>query len=129
MTTSVLTTVGADNFTIQRTPVIRTAQDEDRVRNNPRITLAEAQAVRKAGKLLAHLHACGCDRGIPGSDHIDWKGIAQALKDIHYEGDIVIESFATHVKLIARAAAIWRQIEPNQEDIATKGLKFLQRIL
>ena len=53
----------------------------------------------------------------------------QALKDIHYEGDIVIESFATHVKLIARAAEIWRQIEPNQEDIATKGLKFLQRIL
>jgi D-psicose/D-tagatose/L-ribulose 3-epimerase len=89
----------------------------------------QAQAVRKAGKLLAHLHACGCDRGTPGSDHIDWKGIAQALKDIHYEGDIVIESFGTHVKLIARAAAIWRQIEPNQEEIATKGLKFLQRIL
>jgi D-psicose/D-tagatose/L-ribulose 3-epimerase len=89
----------------------------------------QAQAVRKAGKLLAHLHACGCDRGTPGNDHIDWKGIAQALKDIGYEGDIVIEGFATHVKLIARAAAIWRQIELNQEDIATKGLKFLQRIL
>lgn len=89
----------------------------------------QAEAVRKAGKFLAHVHACGCDRGIPGNDHIDWKGIAQALKDINYQGDIVIEGFATHVKLIARAAAIWRQIEPNQEDIATKGLKFLQRIL
>lgn len=86
-------------------------------------------AVRKAGKLLAHLHACGCDRGTPGNDHIDWKGIAQALKDINYQGDIVIESFATNVKLIARAAAIWRQIEPSQQEIATKGLKFLQRIL
>lgn len=89
----------------------------------------QAAAIRKAGKHLAHLHACGCDRGTPGNDHIDWKGIARALKDIGYEGDIVIEGFATHVKLIARAAAIWRQIEPTNEEIAVKGLKFLQRIL
>jgi D-psicose/D-tagatose/L-ribulose 3-epimerase len=89
----------------------------------------QAAAIRKAGKFLAHLHACGCDRGTPGNDHIDWKGIAKALKDIKYEGDVVIEGFATNVKLIARAAAIWRQIEPTNEEIATKGLKFLQRVL
>lgn len=89
----------------------------------------QAEAVRKAGKLLAHLHACGCDRGTPGNDHIDWTGIARALKDIGYQGDIVIEGFATNVKLIARAAAIWRQIEPTQKEIALKGLKFLQRVL
>jgi len=89
----------------------------------------QAEAIRKAGKLLAHLHACGCDRGTPGNDHIDWRGIAKALKEINYQGDIVIEGFATNVKLIARAAAIWRQIEPTQEEIALKGLKFLQRIL
>lgn len=89
----------------------------------------QAAAIRKAGKHLAHLHACGCDRGTPGNDHIDWPGIARALKDIGYQGDVVIEGFATHVKLIARAAAIWRQIEPTNEEIAVKGLKFLQRIL
>ena len=89
----------------------------------------QAEAIRKAGKLLAHVHACGCDRGTPGNDHIDWKGIAQALKDIGYQGDVVIEGFATHVKMIARAASVWRQFEPTNEEIATKGLKFLQRIL
>ncbi len=89
----------------------------------------QAEAIRKAGRHLAHLHACGCDRGTPGNDHIDWKGIARALKDINYQGDVVIEGFGTHVKMIARAAAIWRQIEPTNEEIATKGLKFLQRIL
>jgi len=57
VTTSVLSTVGADNFKIQRTPVIRTAQDEDRVRNNPRITLAEAQAVRQASDRIAAVDA------------------------------------------------------------------------
>lgn len=89
----------------------------------------QAEAIRKAGKLLGHLHACGCDRGTPGNDHIDWRGIAQALRDIGYQGDVVIEGFGMHVKLIARAAAIWRQIEPSHQEIATKGLKFLQRIL
>jgi D-psicose/D-tagatose/L-ribulose 3-epimerase len=89
----------------------------------------QAAAIRKAGKLLGHLHACGCDRGTPGNDHIDWKGIAKALKDIRYDGDVVIESFTTDVKVIARAAAIWRKIEPTQDEIAVKGLKFLRRIL
>jgi len=89
----------------------------------------QAQAIRKAGKYLGHLHACGCDRGTPGSDHIDWPGIAKALKAIRYDGDIVIESFAMNVELIAKAAAIWRQIEPTQDEIAIKGLKNLRRVL
>ncbi len=89
----------------------------------------QAAAIRKAGKLLGHFHACGCDRGTPGNDHIDWPNIAKALKAIRYNGDVVIESFTTDVKVIARAAAIWRVIEPRRDDIAVKGLKFLRRIL
>jgi putative ABC transport system permease protein len=47
VTNAIVSDVGADNFTIQRQPVVRTQADEDRVRNNPRITLAEASAIRK----------------------------------------------------------------------------------
>lgn len=86
-------------------------------------------AIRQAGKHLGHFHACGSDRGTPGGDHTDWKGIAAALKAINYQGDVVIESFTQDVKVIARAAAIWRQIEPSRDDIAVKGLKFLRRAL
>lgn len=89
----------------------------------------QAAAIRKAGKLLGHFHACGSDRGTPGNDHIDWKPIAKALKQIGYKGDVVIESFTTDVKVIARAAAIWRRIEPTTNEIATKGIKFLKKIL
>lgn len=89
----------------------------------------QAQAIRKAGKALGHFHACGCDRGTPGKDHIDWKSIAAALKAIRYNGDVVIESFTTDVKVIARAAAIWRKIEPTRDEIAVDGLKFLKKIL
>jgi len=88
-----------------------------------------ATAIRKAGKLLGHFHACGSDRGTPGSDHIDWKPIVKALKEVGYKGDVVIESFTTDVKVIARAAAIWRKIEPRRNDIAVNGLKFLRKAL
>lgn len=89
----------------------------------------QAAAIKKAGKLLAHFHACGSDRGTPGNDHIDWKPIAAALKAIGYKGDVVIESFTTDVKVIARAAAIWRRMEPTRDEIAVKGIKFLRKTL
>ena len=89
----------------------------------------QAAAIRKAGKLLGHFHACGSDRGTPGGDHIAWPEIVKALKAIGYKGDVVIESFTTDVKVIARAAAIWRKIEPKRDNIAVDGIKFLRRVL
>ena len=86
-------------------------------------------AIRRAGKHVAHIHACGSDRGTPGNDHLDWPGIAAALRAIRYDGDVVIESFTPDVKVIARAAAIWRRIEPTREEIAVKGLQFLRKNL
>ena len=47
VTNAIVSDVGADNFTIQRYPVVRTQEDEERIRNNPRITMQEAAAIRK----------------------------------------------------------------------------------
>ncbi len=88
----------------------------------------QAAAIIKAGKHLAHFHACGSDRGTPGNDHIEWAPIVKALRKIKFKGDVVIESFTTDVKVIARAAAIWRKIEPNRTDIAVKGLKNMHKV-
>jgi D-psicose/D-tagatose/L-ribulose 3-epimerase len=88
-----------------------------------------AAAIRRAGKRLGHFHACGCDRGTPGSDHIDWKRIAAALRAVGYDKDVVIESFTPDVKVIAKAASIWRPIEPDKNDIAIQGVKFLKKAL
>ena len=87
------------------------------------------EAIRKAGKHLGHIHACGSDRGRPGNDHMDWIGIFEALKGINYEGGVVIESFTPEVEIIARAASIWREIEPSKESIAREGLAFLKSLV
>jgi len=89
----------------------------------------QPKAILRAGSLFGHLHACGTDRGTPGKDHTDWVGIAKALKAIDYNGDVVIESFTKDVKVIARAAAIWRKIESSQDVIAEEGVKFLRSVL
>jgi putative ABC transport system permease protein len=48
VTEAIVSDVGVDNFTIQRIgPGVRSEADEERVRNNPRITLADAAAIRR----------------------------------------------------------------------------------
>ena len=49
VTDAIVTDVGADNFNIQRDPVVQTAEDEERARRNPPITMDDAAAVRKFG--------------------------------------------------------------------------------
>ena len=44
---AIVTDVGADAFTIQRLPPVRNADDEERTRNNPLVTLDEADVIRR----------------------------------------------------------------------------------
>ncbi len=57
VTDAIITDVGADNFTIQRMPIIRSEEDEERFRNNPRLTFDEAQAVRRFSDNIAAVAA------------------------------------------------------------------------
>jgi putative ABC transport system permease protein len=43
---AIITDIGADSFTIQRRGLVRSEEDEERTRNNPLLTLAEADAIR-----------------------------------------------------------------------------------
>jgi len=85
------------------------------------------KAIRRAGRHLRHIHACGSDRGTPGHDHTDWQDFAAALKEIKYEGDLVLETVSLDVPRIARSAAVWRRMEPTRDEIAVDGLKFFKK--
>jgi D-psicose/D-tagatose/L-ribulose 3-epimerase len=89
---------------------------------------SSAEAIRLAGKRIFHFHACENDRGIPGTGQVRWLEIMQALKSVDYQGPVVIESFTSQVKEIARSVCIWREIAPSQDAIAQQGLQFLQTL-
>lgn len=85
-----------------------------------------AAAIRQAGDRIFHFHACENDRGVPGTGQVYWKDVFEALVDVGYDGNVVIESFTPQVKSIARAVCIWREIAPDQDSIARDGLKFIK---
>ena len=49
--------IGADSFTIQRRPPIFNEDDEERARNNPMITIEEADAIRAFSPIIASVAA------------------------------------------------------------------------
>ncbi len=60
---AIVTDVGADSFTIQRLPPVRTAEDEEQTRNNPRITLEEAAVVERFSSSISSVMAQAQQRG------------------------------------------------------------------
>jgi D-psicose/D-tagatose/L-ribulose 3-epimerase len=85
------------------------------------------QAYRRVAPHLKHVHTCENDRGIPGSGHVEWKDVFQALRDIRYDGWLTIESFGFSLGELSAAASIWRDIAPTPESIAFEGVKFLKQ--
>ena len=85
-------------------------------------------AIELIGEDLAHFHACENDRGAPGSGHIEWEEVRDALWKVGYDRYLVIESFAPGVKEIAKAGSIWRPLEKDENALATKGLAFLKKL-
>ena len=85
-----------------------------------------AAGYRQAAKHLKHVHTCENDRGVPGSGHIDWPSVFEALREINYDAWLTIESFGFAIPEISGAACIWRDIERTPDLIASEGIKFLQ---
>jgi len=57
VSTAITSGVGADQFVIQRQPPIRSEDDEERTRNNPLLTLDEADAIKAFSPLVSSVMA------------------------------------------------------------------------
>jgi D-psicose/D-tagatose/L-ribulose 3-epimerase len=88
-----------------------------------------AAAARAAGGRIAHVHACGTDRGSPGADAFDWPPFLGALAEAGYDGPLCIESFTAANEVIATAASIWRPLAASPDALAGDGLRFLRTAL
>jgi D-psicose/D-tagatose/L-ribulose 3-epimerase len=86
------------------------------------------KAIELAGNNLIHIHANENDRGTPGKGHVPWIEMAASLKKYNYNGALVIETFSTIVKKMAKSAAIWRELAPSQDMLAEEGLAYLRRV-
>lgn len=85
-----------------------------------------AAAYTTAARHLKHVHTCENDRGTPGSGHVPWTQVFEAIKGTGYDGWLTIESFGFNIPEISGAAAIWRDLAATPAAIAFDGLKFLK---
>jgi len=79
-----------------------------------------------AGDLLCHFHCCENDRGVAGTGNVNWAAVFKALSKVHYDKWITLESFTPEIESVAASTAIWRQIAPSADALASDGLEFLK---
>ena len=87
------------------------------------------RAIRTAGKRLKHVHASENDRGTPGTGQVRWDVVRDALRDIGYDGYVVIEAFNPDIPELAEFVRIWRPVAASQDALASEGRRFLEALL
>lgn len=91
-------------------------------------------AIRRAGSLLGHFHTGECNRRVPGKGRTPWREISEALRDINYQGAIVMEPFVRMGGQVGSDIKIWREMNPGADDArldldAKQALEFQRYIL
>lgn len=90
-------------------------------------------AIRKAGKLLGHLHVGECNRKLPGMNNsIDWQEIGRALRDIDYQKAVVMEPFLLKGGEVGQSIRVWRDLSGNasseqMDQYITDSLVYLKK--
>lgn len=70
-------------------------------------------AIRSTGSLLGHFHTGECNRMVPGQGRMPWREIGEALRSIHYEGDIIMEPFVNRGGQVEKDIHIWHDLKPD----------------
>lgn len=84
--------------------------------------------IKSLGDDLLHFHVAENHRGRFGWGMAAWDEIFRALREIDYQGAIVIETFVPEVQDVAAAACIWRKMTPSPEAMAKEGLEFIRAL-
>jgi D-psicose/D-tagatose/L-ribulose 3-epimerase len=90
-------------------------------------------AIRAAGRYLGHFHIGECNRKVPGKGHMPWKEIGQALRDIDYNGMVVMEPFVRTGGIVGSDIKVWRDLSANADDACldadiAQALKFVKGV-
>ena len=91
-----------------------------------------AEAIRYTGDYLGHFHVGENNRKVPGKGSMPWEDMGKALRDIGYEGDVVMEPFVMEGGQVGSDIKVWRDLSSHadeaklDQDIA-ESLVFLKK--
>lgn len=80
--------------------------------------------------VLWGLHACENDRGVPGEGLVPWDTIFAALKEIHFDGFMLFETYNSGIGsppgAFARSRGMFHNPCPDGRRFVEQGLRFLK---
>lgn len=85
-----------------------------------------AQAIRTCAPVMAHVHISENDRSTPGEGNVDWDTTFSTLKEVKYDGWMVVEAFGLALPDLAAATKIWRKMFTTEEALSQAALKFMK---
>lgn len=82
--------------------------------------------IRTVAPHLGHVHISENDRGTPGTGQVRWDEAFKTLKEVKYDGWLVIEAFGRALPDLAAATRVWRDLFPTAKEVYTQGLKLIK---
>lgn len=70
----------------------------------------------QTGSYLGHYHIGEANRKVPGKGHIPWAEIGKALREIGYDGTVVMEPFVKPGGTVGSDIKVWRDLSNNAND-------------
>jgi len=88
-------------------------------------------AIKTAGKHLGHVHIGETNRRAPGRGKMPWAEIFGALKEVKYQGSIVMEPFLMPGGEVGRDIKVFRDLRDglNLDREAARACRFVRRSL
>lgn len=85
-----------------------------------------SQAIKDCSDVLKHVHISENDRSTPGTGNVLWDENFDTLKEVNYDGWMMIEAFGLALPELVAATKIWRRMYQSEEQLASDGLKFMK---
>jgi D-psicose/D-tagatose/L-ribulose 3-epimerase len=85
------------------------------------------EAIKACADVLCHVHVSENDRSTPGAGAVRWDENFDALKEVGYDGWLMIEAFGLALPELAAATKIWRRMFQSEEQLARDGLAFMKQ--
>ncbi|MEK6248431.1 MAG: sugar phosphate isomerase/epimerase [Planctomycetales bacterium] len=87
------------------------------------------QAILSVADRLWGIHACENDRGVPGGGLIPWHSIAEGLKEINFDGFVMLEAYNSSIGDFAFHRGMFHNVCPEAKPFIRQGFEFLRGIL
>lgn len=79
-----------------------------------------------AGDKLKHIHMTESHRGMLGEGTVNWNELFNALNEINFEGNLVLENFSSSIPGMQQMVSLWQKSPHDAEELALGSLEFMK---